>query len=129
MQTISPTAQAGGEHMPPEQSCIVAHGSPLLSQPLRSALQICGWAPAHCRWFKVHVGAVHVPVEALQSAAVAQGPVPMLFQPVWPALQTSGCAPLQRVCPGVHAAALQVPVAALQSAAVAHGEPEGSQPF
>ena len=80
------------------------------------------------RWFGEHVGAVHVPVAATQSAAVAHA-VPIEFQPVCPALQTSGCAPLQRVSPDMHAAGLHEPLAASHSAAVAQALPCGFQPF
>ena len=79
MQRTSVLAQAGGLHMPAEQRPAVAQGMPLSSQPFWLALQIWGCAPLQRRSIGLHVGAVHVPVAATQSAAVVHG-MPMSIQ-------------------------------------------------
>ena len=72
---------------------------------------------------------MHMPVELLQSAAVAHGAIPIVTHAVCSALQTSGWAPLQRRAPALHSAALHVPVIALQRAAVSHAVPWLVQPL
>jgi hypothetical protein len=56
----------------------------------------------------LQAAALHVPVAAMQRAALAQA-MPMFVNPVWLALHVCGWAPLQRVWPGVQAGAVQVP--------------------
>ena len=72
MQRVCPIVQVGGMHAPPTQSAAVAHAEPEFWKPVRSALQIWGWAPLHCVSPVAQTGVVHVPVAALQRPAVTQ---------------------------------------------------------
>ena len=91
MHCVSFVLQVGAVQVPVValQSGALAHRVPMLSQPLRFALQTCGWAPLQRICPEAHVGIVHVPLAATQSGAEAHS-VPWLTQPLRFGLQTSG---------------------------------------
>ena len=117
LQRAASASHTGGEHVPAEQSAVVAQASPCRPSRFDSHCRLAAARPCSgVRLARTSASRI-VPVAALQSAAVAHA-MPMGFQPVWSGLQTCGCAPLQRVWPDVQAASSQVPFV-LQSAAVA----------
>ena len=73
--------------MPIEHRAALAQAIPVLFQPVRSVLHVCGCAPLQRISPMAHAAALHIPPE--HSPAVWQA-MPLLSQPSWFALQTWG---------------------------------------